>query len=161
MSRVTRVIGDSSGTPPTARRRRGRFKMARGYSRCSGCTPTACVGTRTNRRGCPGTGSGARRSAGPRGLSGTGCGPRAGSRASANGLGGQDSNRGTHFVALITPSETAIHFRRLAAGLKAAATSQQTELAFWNFPVHTCAVWSAKMALEVGSVNLWKTSEVS
>jgi trehalose-6-phosphatase len=59
------------------------------------------------------------------------------------------------------PSETAIHFRRLAAGLKAAATAQQTELAFWNFPVHTCAVWSAKMALEVSSVNLWKTSEVS
>jgi hypothetical protein len=44
------------------------------------------------------------------------------------------------------------------------ATAQQTELpkmTFWNFPVHTRAVWSVKMALEVASVNLWKTAEVS
>jgi len=31
--------------------------MARGYSRCSGCTPTVCVGTRANRRGWAGAGA--------------------------------------------------------------------------------------------------------
>jgi len=33
----------------------GRFRLARGYSRCSGCTPTAYVGTRTKRRRLLGT----------------------------------------------------------------------------------------------------------
>jgi len=36
-----------------------------------------------------------------------------------------------------------------------------TYLTFWNFPVHTCALWSAKMALLEASVNLWKTLKVS
>jgi hypothetical protein len=40
-------------------------------------------------------------------------------------------------------------------------TNCTAELTFWNFPVHTCGVWSAKMALEEVSVNLWKTPEVS
>ena len=50
MSRVTRVIGKSSGRPPMLRSRNGRRRLARGYSRCSGNTPTAWVGTRANRR---------------------------------------------------------------------------------------------------------------
>ena len=41
MSRVTRVIGKSSGRPPMLRSRNGRRRLARGYSRCSGNTPTA------------------------------------------------------------------------------------------------------------------------
>src|SRR2546421_11254927 len=51
MFRVTRVTGNSSATLFTLRSLRGSFKLARGYSRCSGYTPTACVGTRAKRRG--------------------------------------------------------------------------------------------------------------
>jgi len=50
MSRVTSVIGKSSARPFTLRRRSGSRKLALGYSRCSGNIPTACVGTRANRR---------------------------------------------------------------------------------------------------------------
>jgi hypothetical protein len=42
-----------------------------------------------------------------------------------------------------------------------AQQTQLAELTFWNFPVHTCAAWSAKMALVGFNVNLWKTAEVS
>ncbi len=104
MSRVTRVTGDSSGTPPAPRRRNGRFSVARGYSRCSGSTPTACVGTLTNRRGCVGPvgpSSGATRRVGTRGTSASDCAPATGSRAFAAGLPDHDSNGGTRFVAPI------------------------------------------------------------
>ena len=113
MLRVTSVIGNSSGCPSTLRRRIGRFRLARGYSRCSGCTPTACVGTRTKRRGCAGWRSGARRRAGTRGASGISCGPAADSRAASAGSSGHDSNGATRFVALIKPSETPLYSRWL------------------------------------------------
>jgi len=41
ISRVTRVIGNSSATWSTLRNLRGSFSVARGYSRSSGSTPTA------------------------------------------------------------------------------------------------------------------------
>src|SRR5260370_2239781 len=40
-------------------------------------------------------------------------------------------------------------------------TNSTIYLTFWNFPIHTFGVWSDKMALVEGSVNLWKTLEVS
>src|SRR5271154_5552074 len=59
-------MGKSSGARLTLRRRKGSFKVARGYSRCSGTTPTAWVGTRTKRRGSVGWRRGATRRVGMR-----------------------------------------------------------------------------------------------
>src|SRR5260370_13032310 len=113
MLRVTKDIGDSSGTPLAPRRRSGSLRAARGYSRCSGCTPTACVGTRTKRRGCDGTRSGAMLSAGTRDTCESGCGPGAAWQDSTAGLADHDSNGITRFVALISPSRTPLPSRWL------------------------------------------------
>src|SRR5271168_5350935 len=59
-------MGNSSAAPLTLRSRKGSLRVARGYSRCSGTTPTAYVGTRTKRRGSVGWSKGATRSAGTR-----------------------------------------------------------------------------------------------
>jgi len=108
MLRLTRVIGNSSGIPPVLRRRSGRFSVARGYSRCSGSTPMACVGTRRNRRGWLRHRRGARRSAG---TCASGCATIAASRVSAAGLASHNSNAVAGFVALIWPSGTPLHCR--------------------------------------------------
>src|SRR5271168_1605553 len=105
MSRVTRVIGNSSRTPPMPRSRNGSFRVARGYSRWSGTTPMAYVGTRTKRRGMVGWSSGATRNEGVRGP-GTGIGPAA---AFARGLLALSIGI-ERFVALIAPSEMHVLF---------------------------------------------------
>src|SRR5579859_3392027 len=124
MLRITSVMECSSGTPATALKRSGSFSFARGYWRCSGCTPTAWVGTRTNCRGREDRNKGTTRRAGVRGrFSATGstvgrsCGPAgntsglaatvhclgAASRGSAAVLPGQGSTGNARFVALISP----------------------------------------------------------
>src|SRR5579863_6367042 len=64
MSRVTSETGYCSTIPLTLLNFRGSFSDALGDSRCSRCTPTACVGTRTNLRGCGDFKSGITRRAG-------------------------------------------------------------------------------------------------
>src|SRR5690242_5127626 len=124
MLRITSVMGWSSGTPLTALRRSGSFSLARGYWRCSGWTPTAWVGTRTNCRGREDRNKGTTRRAGVRGrfsatgsVGGRSCGPAdktsglaatvhcfgAASRGSAALLPGQGSTGNARFVALISP----------------------------------------------------------
>jgi hypothetical protein len=103
MSRVTSVIGNSSSWPETLRSFSGSFRLARGYSRCSGCTPTACVGTRMNRRGSSGLKSGLQQSTG---LGPAGPGPV--DRAVASDgvsvvLEGSGFSVGARVVALIFP----------------------------------------------------------
>src|SRR5277367_7031497 len=51
MLRVTSVTGNGSGSLATRRSRMGSDSAARGALRRSSTTPTACVGTRANRRG--------------------------------------------------------------------------------------------------------------
>jgi hypothetical protein len=100
ISRVTKVMGNLSATPATPRKRNGSFSVARGYSRWSGTTPMACVGTRANRRGIVGCSSGATRRAGVRAAA-TGADAAA---AFARGLFAL-SNETERFVALMAPSE--------------------------------------------------------
>jgi hypothetical protein len=64
MSRVTSETGYCSMIPLTLLNFSGNLSDARGHSRCSRCTPTACVGTRTNLRGCGVCSSGMIRRAG-------------------------------------------------------------------------------------------------
>src|SRR5262249_35641375 len=87
----------------------GSFNLARGYCRCSGCTPTACVGTRTNCLGKEGLKRGTTRSTGVRNNTGAVCGSAAASRDFASDLPGQASTGIARLVALISPSETKLH----------------------------------------------------
>jgi len=108
MSRVTSVTGKSSGTWLTLRRRNGSFRVARGYSRCSGRTPTACVGTRTKRRGCVSEENESRRKgdvdAGRGAGVGIACGPAASTgHAFATLSSGKGNIRLARFFALISP----------------------------------------------------------
>jgi len=84
-----------SGSAVDTAQRRGRRRLARGYSRCSGKTPTAWVGTRAKRRTGLSGRNGITRSAGTRGApiagavamaaspgtAGTACGPNGAGRA--------------------------------------------------------------------------------
>lgn len=107
MSRVTSVTGNSSKTRFTLRSRSGNLSVARGYSRCSGCTPTACVGTRTNCRGCVSRRSGRTRSAGA--CTGIAMGRVAGAGIAACVVAVAaslfETNKLARFVALISPPE--------------------------------------------------------
>src|SRR5437764_7904440 len=124
MLRITSVTGYFSGTPPTARSRNDSLSLARGCCRCSGCTPTACVGTRTNCRGWEERSKGTTRKAGTRGklltassaarkscdptggTSGPGaatCGAAVTSRSSVADLPSLASTANARFVALISP----------------------------------------------------------
>jgi hypothetical protein len=98
------VIGNSSITPSTLRSFNGSLSEARGRSRCSLCTPTACVGTRTNRLGWGFLNSGMTRSVGTRGATGA-SGTTIGIAAAAvdSVCGDSFSQATARFVALISP----------------------------------------------------------
>src|SRR5580693_84188 len=104
-------MGEFSREPAAERRRSGRLSVARGYSRCSGKTPTAWVGTRAKRRGCAGTRSGFSRNAGARGVSGPKLGRSLPAQTSAESSSGQFSNGSARFDAFNVPSETPVHCR--------------------------------------------------
>src|SRR5215467_7945939 len=189
MLRITKVMGCSSGTPPVALRRKGSFSLARGYWRCSGCTPTAWVGTRTKRRGREDRSRGTTRSAGVRGNSvtaGSAAFTRCGLAAEACGAA----------IAATAPAATASGFAAAPRGLGTTSRGSATVLPgqgsagiarfvalisplrdetstcagfgptsyfcfdFLELP-HACAVWDVKMALQKVEVNLWKNMEVS
>src|SRR5271167_4779964 len=103
MSRVTSETGKYSTVPETLRKFSGSFSDARGHSRCSRCTPTACVGTRTNRRGCGDLSSGRTRKAGRRGEIGfSGSAGAAPNLAFGSGKKG-NSSQASALLALISP----------------------------------------------------------
>jgi hypothetical protein len=114
MFRVTSVTGNSSRTRFTLRSRSGSFSVARGYSRCSGCTPNTCVGTRTKRRGCVSRRSGSTCSAGA--CTGIAMGRVAGvgiaARVVAVAASLFKTNKLARFVALISPPEMLLRRRR-------------------------------------------------
>jgi hypothetical protein len=110
MSRVTSVTGKSSARDTTLRNRKGSLSEARGYSRCSWFTPTACVGTRPKPRGGAGASSGLMRRAGTR----TGSAAifsKEGARLALLASFSPDRMRVTRFVALISPPEMPLHCR--------------------------------------------------
>src|SRR2546423_1771889 len=105
MSRVTNVTGNSSWTLFTLRSFKGRCRVARGYSRCSGWTPTAWVGTRAKRRGAWVLRSTGRKAGNKSELGAMSGATDAMARASAVAFFATGSKVLARLLALISPSE--------------------------------------------------------
>jgi hypothetical protein len=157
MSRVTSVIGKSSGTLPTLRNLSGRRSDARGYSRCSRKTPTACVGIRAKRR--------------IEFVVHRGTTFRDGVRVGAGVEA--DSDCGILLVSTKCGSETSFCVSGKAILLVAFISTPETPRRASAKPpqefTHSLNLaqvpkekeWTVKMPLHAHGVNLWKTCEVS